>query len=380
MAEKPTPLYSSVDEVVPPRGSVLDRTGQFVRSWWTWLWNFRRTVNDNFETAGVEDFSANYGGRLTALEEEIRELRLRDQAREIEASFGDVSPARETIQTSEVAPAFEIIQPVDVAPATEPVAPQDVTPAAAERAPEQTVTVSEVEELRQRVGALEGMTGTPSVASSLAEALEVIREQATADVLSLAPAVETGQLFKPRQWVQFIDPGQMYLPVTQPASGPNVYETVVNGSAWRCFEFAPGTLAADNDNVLFMVTPPPGWDLSPVVGRVIWSHPATVTNFFVAWRFQAGQYIDGSSGTAALSAEGGAALQDIGGITDAIYLSVGTFVTPVNLTPANTGFAWSPLLFRVGRRNQSEGVVGLSVNARLLGVALVWNLRPTAAS
>jgi len=168
--------------------------------------------------------------------------------------------------------------------------------------------------------------------------------------------------------------------VTQPAAGPNVYETVVNGSVWRCFEFAPGTLAADNDNVEAIVTPPMRWDGTPVTARFYWTHPATTTNFLVAWRVQAGVYYDNSSGAAALSAENVAINQDVGGTTDNVYLSGGIGVTPANVSAANVNFVWAPILFRFGRRNNSEGGIGLAVNARLLGVALIWNLRPDATS
>jgi hypothetical protein len=368
MAQQTKPLYSEIEEVITPREAMVNARGMTKDSWWKWLWNLRRVVNDNFETLGVEDFSSAFAGRLTALEEEIRQLWLRDQARESEPLAADVPPAREAVQS------------VDVAPAAEAVQRADVTPAVAERAPEQLLSVSDVEEIRQRVTALEGSVGALVAVSSIAEALEGVREQAIADALSLGPAVETGQLFKPRQWVQFIDPSQMYLPVTQPAAGPNIYETGVNGSAWRCFEFAPGTLVVDNDNVEALVSPPLGWDGTPVGVRFFWTHAATVTNFVAAWRAQAGAYYDNTSGTAALSAENANVIQDVGGVTDNIYLSTGTLVTPASVSMLNVSNAFAPLLFRFGRRTQSESGVGLAVNARLIGVALIWNLRPFAAA
>lgn len=363
MAKEPR-IFEEVEDVATPREALVNSRNAPADTWWRWFWNFRRVVNANFETIGVDDFASAFAGRLAALEEEIRQLRLREMVREIDAALADVPPAHEFVLSGDVAPAREAIQPADVLPTT------------AERVPDQIVSVSDVEEIRQRVAALEGVVGAPVAAIGLAEALEVIREQAVGDALSLVPSAETGQLFRSRQIVQFIDTSQMYLPVTQPAAGPNIYETVVNGSAWRCFEFAPGTLAADNDNVEFIITPPLGWDTAPVAVRFIWTHSATVTNFLVAWRAQAGQYIDSSSGTAALSAENANVVQDIGGTTDSVYISVGTAVTPANVTPTNTGFAWSPLLFRVGRRNNSEGATGLAINARLLGVALLWGIKP----
>lgn len=307
------------------------------RSFVSWVYGLYSTVSSNADTAGISEFSANFGGRLSALEEEIRALK-------------------------------------------------ETAPAVAERAPDQAVAVSDVEELRQRVVTLEGSIGSPMAASSIADALETVREQAVADALSLAPAVETGQLFKPRTFAQLIDPAQMYLPTTQPAAGPNMYETVAGGSAFRCFEFAPGTLAADNDHVEFLTTPPDRWDGGQIGYRAIWSHSATATNFLVAWKLQAGAYYDNVSGTAALSSETatGAVMGDTGGTTDNVYISSASatqaIVTPANITPTVAGQPYSPILFRFGRRNQSESTTGLAVNARLLGVVLIWGIRAEALS
>lgn len=340
-----TGLIERIDDVLKANIPLVDDRRLTTHAWLRWFYDFRRTVGRNFDTAGLAT-DQSVAGRIEALEEAIKDLRLREQRQEIEAAL----------------------------------AASDLAPAAVAGVSEQAIERRDIEEIRQRVATLESATGAPLAASSLAEALETIREQATADALSLAPAAEMGQLFKPRSLVQWVDPSQMYLPVTQPAIGPNIYETVANGSAWRCFEFAPGTLVTDNDNVLFMATPPDRWDGVSVICRAVWSHPATVTNFLVAWRFQAGQYIDAASGAAALSSESANVAPDIGGITDAIYISFATAVVPANLSPTSTGFAWSPLLFRAGRRNQSEGGTGLAVNARLLGIVLIWGIRPEATS
>lgn len=364
MVDRDPALYRSMEDVSVPEEAIAKANGRPGDTWYRWFGWVPFLFNENFQSAGASDTSTSDGGRIAALEERVKQV--------------------EGVEGRLLAVAAQIQQDIASVAAT-PAPAHDAPPVYVPPAAVLVIDGVTADQLANRIAALESAAAVPQPVGQIEQQMQQIAEAVVADAigqmpafdltppdnLGAAPAVELGQLFKGRTYTQLVPLSTMYLPTTQPAAGPNMYETVVGGSAFQCWEFAPGTLAADNDNVEFLLTPPEGWTGGPLQVRFIWTHAATVTNFLVAWSCIAQQYQDAGSGTGAFSGE--VVVQDVGGITNAIYTSGTLALTPANVT-AFTAVPAFPVLFKAKRRNQSESTVGLAVNARLVGLQVVWPL------
>ena len=115
-------------------------------------------------------------------------------------------------------------------------------------------------------------------------------------------------------------------------------------------EYAEGTIAMPSD-----------WDAGVVTAKFHWMHPATTTNFKVAWALQGVSLADDDAGDASW----GTAVQvnDIGGTTNDIYVSPASG----NITIAGAG-ASELVQFRVYRVADDATNDTLAVDAKLLGV------------
>jgi hypothetical protein len=113
----------------------------------------------------------------------------------------------------------------------------------------------------------------------------------------------------------------------------------------------------------FGIVMPKSWNEGTVTFRAHWTHPATTTNFGVAWQLQAvavsdDDTIDVAYGTAV-------AVTDTGGTTSDLYTTAESSAITVAGTPA----AEDMVFFRVSR-DPANGSDTMAVDAKLLGITV----------
>lgn len=127
-------------------------------------------------------------------------------------------------------------------------------------------------------------------------------------------------------------------------------------------------LAFDPNNAegaLFAIAMPKSWNEGTLTFEAVWAHPATTTNFGVAWYLRAVAVSDGD----ALAATFGTAVAvtDTGGTTDTHYMTSESGAITVAGTPA----AKDTVFFEVGR-DPSNGSDNMAVDAYLIGVRVYF--------
>lgn len=127
-------------------------------------------------------------------------------------------------------------------------------------------------------------------------------------------------------------------------------------------------LAFDPSNAegaLFAIPMPKSWDEGTLTFEVIWTHPATTTNFGVTWYLRAVAVSDGD----ALAAIFGTAIKvaDTGGTTSTQYVTAESGAVTVAGTPA----AKDTVFFEIGR-DPTDGSDNMAVDAYLIGVRVYF--------
>jgi hypothetical protein len=117
----------------------------------------------------------------------------------------------------------------------------------------------------------------------------------------------------------------------------------------------------------FEIRMPKSWNESTVQFEAVWSHPATTTNFGVAWEMAA-KFLanDGAMDAAFGTAQ---TVTDTGGTTDDLYQTAKSSA----ITPSGTISAEGVVQFRVNRA-PSNGSDTMAVNARLHGVTVFYTV------
>lgn len=110
----------------------------------------------------------------------------------------------------------------------------------------------------------------------------------------------------------------------------------------------------------FQIQMPKGWNLGTLVVQFVWTHPATTTNFGVAWAMAA--YSLRNDDAIGATYPIAPIATDTGGTTNDVYIS-----PEVNVTPGGTAAAESLVTFRLFRY-PSDPADNLAVDAYLLGV------------
>lgn len=138
-------------------------------------------------------------------------------------------------------------------------------------------------------------------------------------------------------------------------------ETATNKVMIRTLDFD----TAANEYAQFTVRMPKSWNKSTVSAQVIWSHPATATNFGVVWKIQAVALSDNDAADAAFGTA--QSCTDTGGTTDNIYHSPVSSAITIGGSPVEGDF----VVFQV-YRDVADGEDTLAVDARLHGVLLTY--------
>ena len=158
----------------------------------------------------------------------------------------------------------------------------------------------------------------------------------------------------------YVDAGSMKGIDTSGAAAGS-YELGANPNA-NHFESMDFDTSAD-EYAQFKVQMPKSWDEGTLIAQVVWSHPATATNFGVSFFLEARAYSNNDAGNANCGTA--REMQDTGGTTDDIYLSPESAA----ITVAGSPGAEELVLFQL-YRDVSDGGDTLAVDARILGLKI----------
>lgn len=153
----------------------------------------------------------------------------------------------------------------------------------------------------------------------------------------------------------------MYSRKTNPPAEGSI-ETATNKVMLKTWDFDATTA----EYVQFALPMPKGWDLGTITFTPYWSHPATTTNFGVAWSLQAVAFNNANAFDAAFGTA--VTVVDTGGATDTLYEG------PVSaaMTIAGTPTAEEMVIFQLSRA-PANGSDTLAVDARLHAIVLHLN-------
>lgn len=166
-------------------------------------------------------------------------------------------------------------------------------------------------------------------------------------------------------WTNIVGQQTIWVPavamVTRTTNGATfgTLETTTNKVMLNTLDFDTST----QEFVQFAIQMPKSWNEGTLICQFIWSHPATTTNFGVAWQIQSvGLANDDPADTAFGTA---VTVVDTGGTTNDIYI---TDETPA-MTVAGTPTAEEYVIFQVARA-VSNASDTMAVDARLHGVKI----------
>jgi len=148
---------------------------------------------------------------------------------------------------------------------------------------------------------------------------------------------------------------------TLPAGTGGQVEMSTNKQNVKYISFADGAFSYAE----WGVGMPADWDGGTVTAKFYWTHPATETNFGVAWGLQGISYgndeaLDAAYGTEVVTA-------DTGGTTSDVYVSAASGAITLSGTPAGGEY----VQFRCRRKYDDAGDT-MSVAAYLIGILLTY--------
>lgn len=149
---------------------------------------------------------------------------------------------------------------------------------------------------------------------------------------------------------------------TVAAAGPSLGQLAVGAFTGDYLAYDPTTL----EDAHISLAMPKSWDKGSITARFCWSHPATTTNFAVAWTIYGKAYGDNEAIDGASYGGGNLAI-DTGGTTNNLYLSAETAA----FTPAGSP-ADNDLMHFIIRRLATDAGDTLAVDAFLHTVEVFY--------
>lgn len=128
-------------------------------------------------------------------------------------------------------------------------------------------------------------------------------------------------------------------------------------------------LAYDSNNAEyagFVIQMPKSWNEGTIIFQPVWTHPATSTNFGVAWIFNARAFSDNEA-PSTFTTTGSST--DTGGTTNQIYIGPESSAYTVENTPS----AEDLVVYRVGRL-PTDASDTMAVDAYLIGVKIHYTI------
>lgn len=178
-------------------------------------------------------------------------------------------------------------------------------------------------------------------------------------VEGVAVALATDILGKQTIWI----PALAMVARTTNGSAAGTVETTTNRVMIKTLDFDTSTA----EYAQFAIQMPKGWDESTLVCQFIWSHPATATNFGVAWEIAAVAFADDDAADTAFGTA--VTVTDTGGTTNDIYITAESSA----MTVAGSPGAEEYVVFQVNRA-PANGSDTLAVDARLHGIKLHYTI------
>jgi hypothetical protein len=149
---------------------------------------------------------------------------------------------------------------------------------------------------------------------------------------------------------------------TAAAAGPSLGQLAIGAFTGDYLAFDPTTL----EDAHISLAMPKSWDKGNITARFCWSHPATTTNFAVAWTIYGKAYGDNEAIDGASYGGGNLAI-DTGGTTNNLYLSAETAAFSPAGTPAD-----NDMMHFIIRRLASDAGDTLAVDAFLHTVEVFY--------
>jgi hypothetical protein len=158
----------------------------------------------------------------------------------------------------------------------------------------------------------------------------------------------------------------IYIPAgamkADPTAGPSIATVeLANGPNITTLDFD----TASDEHAQFAIRMPKGWDEGTVTFVPSWSHPATTTNFGVAWFLQA--VAIGNDDTLNVAFGTAVSSKDTGGTTNDLYIGPASSAMTIAGTPA----AEDLVQFQI-YRDVSDAGDTLAVDARLHGITVYY--------
>jgi len=146
---------------------------------------------------------------------------------------------------------------------------------------------------------------------------------------------------------------------TTNGAGSGTAETSTNKIMLKTLDFDTTT----QEFAQFAIQMPKSWNEGTLICQFLWSHPATTTNFGVAWQIQAVAFANDDSLDTAFGTE--VTVVDTGGTTDDVYFTAETSAMTVAGSPTSEEY----VVFQVARA-PADGSDTMAVDARLHGVKI----------
>lgn len=156
-------------------------------------------------------------------------------------------------------------------------------------------------------------------------------------------------------------PAGAITPRTTNGPGTSLVQTTTNLVMLNTLDFDPST----QEFAQFNIKMPKGWNEGTITFQAVWYHPATATNFGVAWALQAFAFSDDDAADQAFGTE--QVVTDTGGTTNDIYITAESAAITIGGTPAEGDW----VVFQI-KRVPANGSDTMAVDARLLGVKLIY--------
>jgi hypothetical protein len=202
------------------------------------------------------------------------------------------------------------------------------------------------------------VTITPTTSTIGGASTLLLQKNQAAIVVSDGTNYDAIRLGAPGKATIWVPSGAMVARTTNGAASGSV-ETTTNKVMIKTLDFDATTA----EFAQFSVQMPKGWNEGTVTFVPVWSHPATATNFGVAWTlagfaFSDDDALDQAFGTAIT-------VTDTGGTTNDLYRGTESAAVTIGGTPAESDL----VIFQVGR-DPANGSDTMAVDARLHGVAV----------
>lgn len=158
-----------------------------------------------------------------------------------------------------------------------------------------------------------------------------------------------------------VSAGGIFPAITNGAAGPITADSGSEDINYKYLAFDPTT----QEFAWFWFPSPKSYNASTFTFRVVWTHPATATNFGVAWSLQLLALANDDAINTALGTE--IVVTDTGGTTQDFYITAESAAVTAGNTPAKQDW----IAARIARK-PADAADTMTVDAHLLGIEVYY--------